>query len=66
VAVIALMMETASSSQTLADFYGATLRYNPEDNRLHTRRRENLKSHAYFILLYRDFLHPRLLLFENE
>jgi hypothetical protein len=34
---IALMME--------ANFYQTTRRNNPEDNHLHTRRRENLKFH---------------------
>jgi hypothetical protein len=43
--MIALMMEAASASETSANFYQTARRYNPEDSRLHTRRRENLKSH---------------------
>jgi hypothetical protein len=41
---IALMMEAASTSETLVNFYQTTRRYNPEDSHLHTRRRENLRS----------------------
>jgi hypothetical protein len=44
-AIIALMMETASTSETSVKFYQTTRRNNPEDIHLHTRRRENLKSH---------------------
>jgi hypothetical protein len=39
------MMETASTSDTLVNFYQTARRYNPEDSHLHTRRRENLKSY---------------------
>jgi hypothetical protein len=42
---IALMMEAASTSETSVRFYQTTWRNNPEDSHLHTRRRENLKSH---------------------
>jgi hypothetical protein len=42
--LIALMMEAVSISETSANFYQTTRRYNPEDSHLHTRRRENLKS----------------------
>jgi hypothetical protein len=42
---IALMMEAAFTSETLVNFSQTTRRNNPEDNHLHTRRRENLKSH---------------------
>jgi hypothetical protein len=38
------MMEAASTSETLVNFYQTTRRYNPEDSHLHTHRRENLKS----------------------
>jgi hypothetical protein len=42
----ALMMEAARSSETSVDNY-FTRKYIPEDkSELHTRRRENLKSHA--------------------
>jgi hypothetical protein len=46
--IIALMMEAARTSETLADFYQTTRRYNPEDSHLRTHRRENIKS--YLIL----------------
>jgi hypothetical protein len=42
--IISLMMEAASTSETLVNFYQITRRNIPEDS-LHTRRRENLKSH---------------------
>jgi hypothetical protein len=45
-ALIALMMEAARTSETSVDNY-FTRQYIPEDNsELHTRRRENLKSHS--------------------
>jgi hypothetical protein len=37
-------MEAAETSETSVNFYQITLRNNPEDNHLHNRRRENLKS----------------------
>jgi hypothetical protein len=43
--LMALMMEAASTSETLINFYQTTRRYNPEYSHLHTRRRENLKSY---------------------
>jgi hypothetical protein len=43
--LIALMMEAASTSETSVNFYQITRHNNPEDSHLHTRRRENLKSH---------------------
>jgi hypothetical protein len=39
------MMEAASTSETLVNFYQTTRCYNPEDSNLHTHRRENLKSY---------------------
>jgi hypothetical protein len=39
------MMETVSSSETSVNIYQTTRCSIPEDSRLHTRRRENLKSH---------------------
>jgi hypothetical protein len=39
--IIALMMEAASTSETLVNFYQTTRRCNPEDSHLHIRRREN-------------------------
>jgi hypothetical protein len=44
-ALIALMMEAARTSETSVNFYQTARRNNPEDSCLHTRRRENLKSH---------------------
>jgi hypothetical protein len=46
--MIALMMEAARTSETSVDNY-FTLQYIPEDkSELHTRRRENLKSHKLY------------------
>jgi hypothetical protein len=42
----ALMIETASTSETSVDIQ-LTRQYIPEDSELHTRRRENLKSHVF-------------------
>jgi hypothetical protein len=39
------MMEAARTSETSVDIYLAMRQYIPEDSELHTRRRENLKSH---------------------
>jgi hypothetical protein len=39
---------TVSTSETSENFYHTTRRNFPEDNRLHIRRRENLKSHKAF------------------
>jgi hypothetical protein len=43
--MIARMMEAAKTSETLANFYQTTWRYNPEDSHLRAYRRENLKSY---------------------
>jgi cell division protein FtsL len=43
--MIALMMEAVLTSQTLVNINLTTRQYIPEDSKLHTRRRENLKSH---------------------
>jgi hypothetical protein len=43
--IIALMMEAACTSETSVDIQLRTRQYIPEDSELHTRRRENLKSH---------------------
>jgi hypothetical protein len=40
------MMEAASTSETLVNFYQTTRRYNPEDSHIHIHRRENLKSYS--------------------
>jgi membrane-bound lytic murein transglycosylase MltF len=52
-AMIALMMEAVRSSETSVNFYQTTRRNIPEDSHLHTRRRENLKSHYYFIYRFK-------------
>jgi hypothetical protein len=39
------MMEAASTSETLVNFYQTTRRYNSEDSHLLTHSRENLKSY---------------------
>jgi hypothetical protein len=44
--VIKAMMEAARTSETSVNFYQTTRHNTPEDgSHLHTRRRENLKSH---------------------
>jgi hypothetical protein len=42
------MMEAARTSETSVDIQLRTRQYNPLDSELHTRRRENLKSHTDF------------------
>jgi hypothetical protein len=44
-AMIALMTEAAHTSETSVDIQLRTRKYIPENPELHTRRRENLKSH---------------------
>jgi hypothetical protein len=41
---LAPIMEAASTSETLVNFYQTTRGNKPEDIHLHIRRRENLKS----------------------
>jgi hypothetical protein len=41
----ALKIEAGRTSETFANFYQTTRRYNPEYRHLHTRRRENLKTY---------------------
>jgi hypothetical protein len=43
---IALMMEAVRTSETSVNFNVTARRYIPEDSKLHTRCRENLKSHV--------------------
>jgi hypothetical protein len=45
---IALMMEAVRTSETPVNFNVTTRRYIPEDSKLQTRRRENLKSHTKY------------------
>jgi hypothetical protein len=48
---ISLMMEAARTSETSVDIQLRTRQYIPEDYELHTRRRENLKSHIGRLVL---------------
>jgi hypothetical protein len=41
----ALLMEAVRASETSVNFNVTTRYYIPEDSKLHTRRRDNLKSH---------------------
>jgi hypothetical protein len=50
------MMETARTSETSVDIQ-LTRQYIPEDSELHTRRRENLRSHIIYQKTYH--LHTR-------
>jgi hypothetical protein len=45
------MMEAARTSETLVDIQPTTRQYIPEDSELHTRRRENMKSHKMLRIL---------------
>jgi hypothetical protein len=45
-----LMMEAVNTCETSTDFYQTTWRNIQEESHLHTRRRENLKSHSIMIL----------------
>jgi hypothetical protein len=56
----ALTMEATRTFETSADIQLRTRQYIPEDSDLHTRRRDNLKSH----FLYRVHKSPPLLPFE--
>jgi hypothetical protein len=47
----ALMKEAVRTSETSANTYLTTQQYIVQDSKLHTRRRENLKSHIIDILL---------------
>jgi hypothetical protein len=40
------MMGAVQTTETSVNSYQSTRRYNPEDSRLHTHRRENLKSYS--------------------
>jgi hypothetical protein len=44
------MMEATSTSETSVDIQLITRQYIPEDSELHTRRRENLKSHIIAVI----------------
>jgi hypothetical protein len=55
--LIVLMMEVASTSETLVNFYQTTRRNKPEDSHLRTHHRENLKSYLglFFILFFQYY-----------
>jgi hypothetical protein len=63
--LIALMMEPASTSETSVNFHQTTRLNNPEEIHLHTRRRENLKSHTATIALkkvyWKEILHNKII-----
>jgi hypothetical protein len=44
------MLEAVRTSETSVNFNVTTRRYIPEDSKLHTRRRKNLKSHTINVL----------------
>jgi hypothetical protein len=56
----ALMMAAASTSETSVNIFQTTRRNDPEDSHLHTRRRENLKSHpqSIFSFTFEIVSHP--------
>jgi hypothetical protein len=45
--IIRAMIEAALTSETSVDIQLRTRQYIPEDSELHTRRRENSKSHIF-------------------
>jgi hypothetical protein len=47
------MMDAARTSDTSVDIQLRPQQYIPEDSELHTRRRENLKSHTEHKTVYR-------------
>jgi hypothetical protein len=51
------MMEAARTSETSVDVQLRTRQYIPEDSELHTRRRENLKSHIVKAALWPSLLY---------
>jgi hypothetical protein len=57
------MMEAASASETSVNFYQTTRLNIPENSLLHTRRRENLKSHL--VNLYGEATHRCVRKFET-
>jgi hypothetical protein len=45
--IMAMIIEAVRTSETSVDIQLRTLQYIQEDSELHTRRRENLKSHMH-------------------
>jgi hypothetical protein len=56
------MIEAESTSETSVNFYQTTRRNNPDNSHLHTRRRENLKSHIFLSPVRRGDILCRILL----
>jgi hypothetical protein len=52
------MMEAVRTSETSASFDVTTRRYIPEESKVHSRRRENLKSHKVIPFMKLVFLVP--------
>jgi hypothetical protein len=50
--LVTLIMEAGNTSETSADFYLTIRLSNEEDSHLHTHRRENIKSHKYYIEIF--------------
>jgi hypothetical protein len=55
-AMIALMMEAVSISETSVNFNVTTWRHIPEESKHHTRRRENPKSHTENLYLKKNLM----------
>jgi hypothetical protein len=53
-------MEAVRTSETLVNIYLTTRKYISEDSKLHTRRRENLKSHIVVRVLIFTFIDTKL------
>jgi hypothetical protein len=51
-AVFALIMKVVGTFEMTVNFYRTIRRNMPEDNHLHTRRRDNLKSQKVFCLTF--------------
>jgi hypothetical protein len=55
-----MLMKAVRTSETSVNIYQATRRNNPDDSNLHTRRRENLKSHLGHNVFMELALYARL------
>jgi hypothetical protein len=61
-----MMMEVAITSETSVNIYQTALHNNPDVSHLHTRRRENLKSHTAKMSILRPDLSYNKLHSNNE
>jgi hypothetical protein len=59
-------MEAARTSETSVDIQLRTRQYIPEDSELHTRRRENLKSHILVNNFNKIYLKYQLILLNTR